>query len=716
MNRDSALSWRQLHWVQPVNDALALSLLQHLAADSTRPSVVLEARGADRLVHHFVASEPGYLPRLAQLFEAHTGASLTSKPPSRELFETNTRLRVRQQALPLATERLPTAVRGVFAALAAAGRGEHLTLQITLGQGIAPRSLGGRPTEPSSGLAQLLSGPRPAASDSAHRMRHKADQPGFRATVRLSASSGNPARERQLIDGLLSALRTLQAAGTSLSLVREPAGRARTPKRPGAWSLRLGADEILALVGWPIDAERLPGMPAQHPKLLSLPAGKQDATRPFATGTHPASASTVGISISDALVHTAVVGPTGSGKSTVLLNLILADLKAGRSVVVIDPKADLARDVLAMAPKDRLDDIIVLDPTHDRPVGINPLQRAPGVPAELVADSILTVFRELFPTLFGPRVADVLYSSLLALARTDGATLAWLPRLLGDAKARAGILSRLTLTEDEADFWEAWARMSQRQQAQFAGPVLSRLRQYLNRPSLRRVLDQAEPRFNLAHIFDKRRVLIVPLNSALLGADVSRLLGALLVSRLWDLTLSRTLVEPAKRTPVSIFIDEAAQFVKLGDLSEALAMSRSYGTAWTLAFQYRDQFSTEARAAVDSNALNTVVFGLGIKDAREYAAMVPDLTPEDFTSLGMHEIYVQIVRDGHRAGWASARTLPPPKAVNDPDEITSRSQARWGGEAATDPRPVESEPAVEATPSRPELPRPPIGRKKRSES
>ena len=673
------LLWHEVYWPAPLDSQAAIGLLQRLAADHNRGTVVWEVRGSEGRVRHLLGADAARAAVVRQIIATLVpGTTLKAGRVRRATFARAARLRIDRQQLPLAVERTPGATRAILAALVAAHRpDEEIVLQVGLGLGIAPTRVSPSAIDPTQSWFQQLS-PRPASAEVGREMRQKQSELGFRVSIRAAARAATEPRRLDLLRGLLAALRTLQSPGTRLDFVRDSADAVDLGLTPGWRSLRLNTSEVLALLGWPVDAEDLPGLPSAHPRQLAPASPLTDRTRVFASTTAPGAVGRIGIGIADALVHTVITGPTNSGKSTVLLNLITADLKAGRGVVVIDPKGDLVSDVLARIPKTRTADVVVLDPTQDRPAGFNPLARV-GTSPELVADGILAVIRDLFPTMFGPRTADVLHASLLTLARREGATLTWLPRLLTDPAFRAALTAGIDDPDGLESFWWSFNAMSAAQQAQFVGPVLSRLRQFLLRPGLRRVLDQTAPQFDLADVFRKRRVLLVPLNTGLLGGDAARLLGSLLVGQLWQLTLARAALPAQRRHPVSIYIDETQEFVRLGhDLGDALARSRSLGVAWHLAHQFRDQLPVETRAAVDANALNKIVFTLGAKDARDLAAMAPELAAEDFMALGRFEIYAHLIQDGRRVGWISGRTTPAPPITSDAVEIVAESQRRYG--------------------------------------
>lgn len=167
--------------------------------------------------------------------------------------------------------------------------------------------------------------------------------------------------------------------------------------------------------------------------------------------------------------------------------------------------------------------------------------------------------------------------------------------------------------------------------------------------------------------------------SVLYGGETSRLIGSLIVGLTWTLALSRAGIPAEKRHIVSIFIDELQDYLSLPtDLSDALAQARGLGVGLTLAHQYRDQLPMGIRSGVDANARNKIVFGLNSKDAKDMAAMAPELTAEDFMALPRYQIYTSFQSGGKNTGWVQGRTLPPPPALRDAAELKARSQAAYG--------------------------------------
>ncbi len=673
--------WRQVHWSRPLPTDTVTGLLTRFASDVSRGALVWEARSEAGQIRYLLGGTPADLSEASGLLARLVpGVALTIVASPRREAERCGRLQIRQRSLSLAIEGSEQMLPALMVALASASQPEEvLVVQVILGRAQPPELVSSTTEDPTLSVwSKLLTGTRPASAEVRSRIKHKLDQYRFRAIVRIGVSAKYKARRITLVQRILAALRELQTSGTRINLTPDKPDAVDTASIPLRLPLRLTPTETVAFLALPVGEADLPGLPSLHPRLLAPPENYRPVKeRAFATTTAPGVDLPIGIGMEDACFHTHAVGPTGTGKSNVLLHLIRADIEAGRSIVLIDPKRDLAMDALAMIPEKRQGDVVVIDPTLAQPVGINPLattkERRP-----LVADNILAVFKGMFPSAFGPRTSDVLHASLLTLMQAPDATLVQLPRLLTEPSFRQSLTSKI---EDDAGlgvFWAQWEALSPNGQMAAIAPVMSRLRQFLLRPGLRAVLDQPEPRFQLSELFTRPRIVILTLNKGLLGTQSASLLGSLVVGQLWQLTLARARIPQSERTPVSVFVDEAQNFLHLdSDLGEALEQSRSLHVAWHLAHQYRDQMPAKLLSSIDANARNKIVFSLETADAIVTARNSP-LTPEDFSGLRQYEIYTSLMNRGHQTGWFSGRTLPPPQAISEPSELIAESQARYG--------------------------------------
>ncbi|MFJ3896854.1 type IV secretory system conjugative DNA transfer family protein [Streptomyces sp. NPDC090083] len=410
-------------------------------------------------------------------------------------------------------------------------------------------------------------------------------------------------------------------------------------------------------------------------------------------------------------------GPSGSGKSNVLLHLITADIVAGRPVVVLDPKRQLIDDILARVPPHRVDDIVELNAADDRPVGFNPLDVG-GRDPDVVVDGILAVFASIFADGYGPRTADIFSSGLRTLARgslpNTPATLTDLPRLFTDPAFRRTYVGRVQSDLTLAQFWAAWDEQGPAAQAAVLAAPMNKLRQFLLRPAVVRMLDQREGRFRLRDAFRTNKVVLVPLNEGLIGPGVASLLGSLVIAEVWQAVQERAGEPGAHARLGAVYVDEAPRFVHLPtSLADALAISRSLSVGWFLAAQFRSQLPLELRTAVDINARSKVVFATEADDARELAAkLAPRLEPEDFVALPRFHAYANLVANGAPTGWSLVRTLPPPPVIADAEAIRIAARANYAPAEAT-AAPVNS--ITSQSPETPQSPPQQFGRKRRSQ-
>jgi hypothetical protein len=206
---------------------------------------------------------------------------------------------------------------------------------------------------------------------------------------------------------------------------------------------------------------------------------------------------------------------------------------------------------------------------------------------------------------------------------------------------------------------------------------MNKVRPLLVRPSLRAVLGQASPKFDLQQVFTGRKIVLVNLAKGMMGPEAAALLGAVVVGQLWQTALERSAIQAERRQPVFIFVDEFQDYLSLPtDLGDALAQARGLGVSMTLAHQHLSQLSPQMRSAVLANARSRVVFQLAAEDARVFAADTA-LAPEDFRSLGAFEAYAQLVAGDAVQPWLSLRTLPAPAAISDPATVRRLSRERY---------------------------------------
>ncbi|MGW5139297.1 type IV secretory system conjugative DNA transfer family protein [Nocardia beijingensis] len=668
--------------------------MRHWASQSS-PQIILEARssvGKDGpTVDYLIGCRRRYLERVQQTVETLVpGSVVTSFLDRRDPVATARRVGVSTTARLLEPADPVASAKSVLQALTAITANEQLVLQLSLGPRHRPQLPPPEPHhEEQSVLSKVLDGIKPApATDAKQALTKKRGQHGFSATLRIGVSAFSEERRKSLLLGLASALGTANAPGVHLVLRPDNIRRINAPGASWVyWPLigqarHLVVSEVVRLSGWPV-SEKEQKFPGQHPlhprKLRPTPALLTDE-RVIATANTPGVEGTVGYGVDDAMRHTHVLGPSGTGKSTLLLNLIVADLEAGRPIVVIEPK-DLVTDILSRIPKERQRDVVILDPLDDHPVGINPLDRLrAGTPPEVVADNIYHIFHSLYGDALGRRSGDILRESLKAIALRGDPSLIMLPLIMTNSQFRRPLVHKAVERDPFAagTFWGWYEELSPEGVMNNIAPLSNKVRPFLD-VYLRGVLAQQHPRFNVRQTLEQKKVLLVPLQPGVIGPDRAQLLAAMVLAELWNAIRERAAVPEAKRDHLMIYVDEVQEFLNLPvDLDDALATARSLRAGFHLAHQYTSQLPPAMARAFKNNARNKIVFQLGPDDAKDMAAGQSVLTPEDFTALPAHEVFVKLIRSNSVQAWASGTTLPPPAKTSDPNTIRRLSREQYG--------------------------------------
>nr|WP_325239685.1 type IV secretory system conjugative DNA transfer family protein [uncultured Oscillibacter sp.] len=676
------ICWREVSWSRPFDLDTVLDVLMSLSTLSPRGAVIWEVRGKDGKVVHLLGADQRYIDKVAQAFRAYGDIQFREiSGESRTPIRAARQLKITKPVLSLNTNLAQSVIRAGLAAMTEDKRGTEMVLQVVFGKGIAPSPTAADLPDPHATWLEVIFGSVSKATAEARKTaREKAEQHGFEAAVRIGVSDERAASRLRAV---ISALKILESAGVRIHDETEKPEKLNSAHVPWHFPLRLSVKELANFLLLPAGEEELPGTPGLHPKLTLPPVwyrepinAQSDRSLAISMDMLPKKLS---ISPKDSLGHTHLIGPTGSGKSTAMQHLILSDIKAGRSVLVLDPKNDLVTDILARIPEERTGDVVVIDPSSPCPVGFNPLGFTSYRNKALIADAVLSVLREIWADSWGVRIQDILSASLLTLAEIDGASLLWLQPLLTDDNFRRKIVSGVKDKVALLPFWAQFEALSELQRRQQIEPVLNKLRQFTLRPGLRNVLGQAHPKFSLMDLFTQRKIVLVPLNRGIVGGEAGKLLGSLIVGLTWTLALSRANLPPERRHLVSVYIDELQDYLSLPtDLSDALAQARGLGVGMTLAHQYRDQLPPEVRAGVDANCRNKIVFGLNSKDAKDMAAMAPELSAEDFMVLPRYQIYTSFQSGGKSTGWVMGRTLPPTPALRDPSVLYAQSMRTYG--------------------------------------
>jgi len=338
---------------------------------------------------------------------------------------------------------------------------------------------------------------------------------------------------------------------------------------------------------------------------------------------------------------TYVIGTTGTGKSTLLVNMILQDIRAGEGVCLLDPHGDITTDVLARVPRSRRDDVILFDPADlDYPFGLNLLDCNRDDPRErdLITSTLIETLYKLFEYSWGPRMEDLLRHSILSLLLHDEpTTLVHLMMILVNYDHRQRLTERAKKLDPILRFyWEdefpesrltgSGERRKTRDQAELVASSLNKIGRFITNPVIRNIVGQPESTINLREVMDEGKILLVNLSKGDLGSDNSSLLGAVLVNQLLIASLSRREIPEEKRRPFHLYVDEYQNFATK-TFPQLQSEARKYAIDTTVAHQFRDQLDDENKGST-LNVANVICLRVSGKDSIEIAQQF-DLTPPE---------------------------------------------------------------------------------------
>lgn len=366
-----------------------------------------------------------------------------------------------------------------------------------------------------------------------------------------------------------------------------------------------------------------------------------------------------GIKLDDRKRHIYIIGKSGTGKSTLLENMIIDDLQEGRGVVVIDPHGELAEKVIESVPEHRVNDTVVIDPADVQwPISFNPLEKVEGY-EERIASGFVSVLKKIFGNSWGPRLEYILRNATKALIEAPNSTMMGIPRMLTERGYRDFVLQHVT-DPVVRNFWQyEWNAMEPKQQAEAIGPVLNKVGQFLSSSMIRNLTCQPKSTIDFRDVMDNKKILVVNLSKGRVGEDAMALLGSMIVTRVQLAAMSRADVAASERADCFLYVDEFQNFAT-DSFAEILSEARKYGLGLTIAHQYIAQLPEEVRDAVIGNVGTMILFRVGTPDGESLQKeFSPVFSVEDMINLPKAHIYTKLLVDGFAAQPFSAITLPP---------------------------------------------------------
>ncbi len=372
---------------------------------------------------------------------------------------------------------------------------------------------------------------------------------------------------------------------------------------------------------------------------------------------------TFGIKAKDRTKHVYVIGKTGMGKSTVLENMAVQDIKNGEGMAFIDPHGKTAELLLEYVPEHRMKDVVYFAPFDmEYPISFNVLESVDPDKRHLVVSGLMSTFKKIWQDAWSARMEYILTNTLLALLEYPDATLLGVNRMLSDKEFRRHVITYITDPSVKTFWVQEFANYTERMAAEAVPAIQNKIGQFTANALIRNMIGQPKSSFDLREMMDKGKIFIVNLSKGRIGESNANLLGGMIITKIYLAALSRADIpdRTLKDLPnFYLFVDEFQSFAN-ESFADILSEARKYKLNLTMAHQYIEQMEEEVRAAVFGNVGTMIAFRVGAYDAevleKEFA---PQFTAEDLVNLGIYQIYLKLMIDGISSQPFSATTLPP---------------------------------------------------------
>lgn len=431
-------------------------------------------------------------------------------------------------------------------------------------------------------------------------------------------------------------------------------------------SMYMTAEEIGTVMHFPLETNTIPNLhkilasKAEPP--LGLPTEQNTETTDlclFAKTNYRNIREEFGIKRKDRARHMYIIGKSGSGKSKLLENLIKSDIENGQGFCAIDPHGDLIESIFPLIPESRIKDVIYFNATDEEfPISFNPIEKVPKMYRQQVAIGFIEIFKKTFGANWTPRLEHVLRMTILALLDTPKASVMSILLILSDRNYRQEVIKTI---EDQVvkNFWtNEFAGWSEKFDNEAIMPILNKIGQFVSNPLIRNIVGQDENKVKMQDIMDNRKILLVKLPKGILGEENTSLLGSMIVTKIYQVSLARTEIPESQRVPFNFYIDEFQNFAT-DNFSDILSESRKYKLSLTIAHQHISQVKESVIRAIFGNVGTIISFRIGPEDAvvleKEYA---PKFTSNDLTNLAVRDIYIKMSIDDETKEAFSARVLP----------------------------------------------------------
>lgn len=388
-----------------------------------------------------------------------------------------------------------------------------------------------------------------------------------------------------------------------------------------------------------------------------------------------------GIKTDDRTRHMYIIGKTGMGKTNLLENLVVQDIRNGHGICYIDPHGDTAEKLLKAVPANRINDVIYLNPADQNfPLAFNVMESVDPDYRHLVASGLIGVFKKIWADSWGPRLEYILRNAILALLEYPGSTLLGVTRILVDKKYREKVVDKVT-DPVIRQFWvDEFPKWSDKVLQEVVSPIQNKVGQFLSSSLIRNIVGQTSSSFDIRNAMDTQKILIINLSKGRIGEDNGALLGAMMITKIQLAAMGRVDIPETERKDFYLYVDEFQNFAT-ESFANILSEARKYRLNLILANQYITQIDEKVRDAIFGNAGTIISFRVGATDAeyleKEFA---PVFVQNDIVNLPKYNIYLKLMIDGIAGDAFSAQVLPPvyiEDTMENEEKIIAASRQRY---------------------------------------
>lgn len=379
--------------------------------------------------------------------------------------------------------------------------------------------------------------------------------------------------------------------------------------------------------------------------------------------------------------HTYIIGKSGTGKTTLISNMAIDDIRKGRGVAVIDPHGDLCNTILDYIPSHRINDCCYFNPADpEYAYPLNVLEAKNESQKELIASGVLSIFKKLYGNVsWGPRLEHILRNAVLTLVNTPGSDMTHIVEILTNKNFRERAVAGLT-NQTLKNFWNnEFNRMDPKFQNEAVSPILNKVGQFISSTKIRNTVAHAKSKINIQEIMDQKKILIADLSTGRLGEDNSALLGAMLITQIQLSAMNRVFQAAEERSDFYLYVDEFQNFATEAFI-KILSEARKFKLNLIIANQYMSQIDRTIQDAILGNVGSIMSFVVGNQDAfilaKEFG---PQFPPEDLIKIGKYQIVCKLSIDSETTRPFYANTLAPLSCKNQQrDKLIAASQQHWG--------------------------------------